>query len=223
MPKDLINQLFIKLSRGVQAANAALVDAGLNLTGQEVDEVALLFSNDREAWKFIERAVQLPGVKLFNVAHDNVQTFPIRSGYGVEYYFLETEFGYRVECMVLTGGSSPLHGGLRATYYDMVGNTLESGIVHYSFKCSDEDEYEAACKAMEVAQWTRAMTCYSTYGTFSYWLTDEETDRRMLADGIDWCLAEKDKGLEAYIKPRVNLRDQSVSEDAMDYLASKAH
>jgi hypothetical protein len=218
---DVIYQLFEKLSRGVQAANAALIDVELNLTGQEVDEVALMFSNEREAWKFIERAVQVPGVKLFNVATDNVETYPIRSRYGVEYYFLETTWGYRVECMVLRGGFSPIHGGIRETDFDVVGNRLDAGVVHYSFKCNDEAEYEAACQAMEIGEWTRAMTCHSTYGTFSYWLTDEETDRRLLAKGIDWCLADMGKTLEAYIKPRVNLRDK-VSDAAMDYLGSKA-
>lgn len=225
MPKDLMFQLFNKLTRGVQAANAALVDVGLNLSGQEIDEVALLFMNEREAWKFIERAVQLPGVKLFNVASDNVRTNPIRSQYGVQYYFLETTWGYRVECMVLSGGHSPLHGGISATYFDVVGNRLDSGIVHYSWKCNDEAEYAEACKTMEsVGGWKQAMSCLSTYGMFSYWLTDEDTDQRLLDDRIEWCLAEKEKALEAYIKPRVNLRDAdgNVPMEALDYLESKA-
>jgi hypothetical protein len=220
---DFIMQGFNKLSRGVQAANEALVIANpdLNISGSVIDEVALMFNHERDAWKFIERAVQVPGVKLFNVAHDNVQTYPIRSGYGVEYYFLETAFGYRVECMVLSGGFSPIHGGVKPTHLDVVGNQLDAGIVHYSFKCDDEAEYEATTKMMEVAEWTRAMTCHSTYGTFSYWLTDEETDRKLEGLGIDWCLADKGKTLEAYIKPRVNLRDK-VSDAALDYLESKA-
>lgn len=221
MPKDVIFQLFNKLTRGVQAANAALVDVGLNLSGQEVDEVALMFSQEHEVMKFIKAAVQVPGVKLFNVAHDNVQTYPIRRQYGVEYYFLETEWGYRVECMRLSGGHSPLHGGIENTYFDTVGNQLDSGIVHYSFKCTDETEYANALKVMETGLWHHAMTCESTYGRFSYWMTDEETDRRLVADGIDWCLAEKGKTLEAYIKPRVNLRDK-VSGAAQEYLGSKA-
>lgn len=220
---DKIYQLFEKLSRGVQAANEALMTANedLNISGQVIDEVALMFSSEMQAWKFIQHAVQVPGVKLFNVAHDNVQTYPIRSKYGVEYYFLETTWGYRVECMVLLGGHSPLHGGVKQTHFDVVGNQLDAGVVHYSFRCDNEAEYEQACKAMEVAEWHRAMTCHSTYGTFSYWLTDEETDRRLLAKGIDWCLAQEGKTLEAYIKPRVNLRD-SVSPAALDYLESKA-
>lgn len=218
---DKIYGLFNKLTRGVQAANSALMDIGLNLTGQEIDEVALLFGNEREAWKFINHAVQVPGVKLFNVASDTVQTYPIRSKYGVEYYFLETTWGYRVECMILAGGHSPLHGGVKQTYFDVVGNQLDSGVVHYSWKCADEAEYEAACKAMDIAEWHRAMTCHSTYGTFSYWMTGEDTDGRLAANGVDWCLS--DNPLEAYIKPRVNLRDSGkVSSEALDYLESKA-
>jgi hypothetical protein len=218
---NVIYQLFEKLSRGVQAANAALAQINLRAEDGLVDEVALMFSNEREAWKFIEQAVQIPGVKLFNVAQDNVKTYPIRRQYSVEYFFLETTWGYRVECMVLTGGVSPLHGGIKATYWNGVGQQLDSGVVHYSFKCADPAEYEATIKAMESAEWTRAMTCHSTYGTFSYWMTDEETDRRLIVEGVDWCMAEENKALEAYIKPRVNLRD-SVSPAALDYLESKA-
>jgi len=216
-----IYELFNKLTRGVQAANTALMDIGLNATGQEIDEVALLFSNEREALKFIEHAVQVPGVKLFNVAHDGVKTYPIRALYSVQYYFLETTWGYRVECMVLTGGHSPLHGGIRDTYFDVVGNQLTSGIVHYSWKCTDEAEYAEACKAMEIGDWHHAMTCESNYGRFSYWLTGEETDRRIQKDGVSWSYSDMPDTLEAYLKPRVNLRD-AVSEAAIDYLGSKA-
>jgi hypothetical protein len=66
-------------------------------------------------------------------------------------------------------------------------------------------------------EWGLAQSCESTYGRFSYWLTNETTDMELEKAGWPWLST----GYEAYLKPRVNLRD-SVPAAALDYLESKA-
>lgn len=178
----------------------------------EIDEVALMFVGN--PWPFLEEAVKLDGVDLFNVADDEVETFPIHRDYSVRYYFLSTPFGFRVECMRITGGISPLHNGFIG--FDGSTKDVLPPVVHYSFKCADETEYKYATATMRGNEWEMAQGCESTYGRFSYWMTDERTDDALSEADWPW----REKGYEAYLKPRVNLRDD-VPAAALDYLESK--
>lgn len=202
-----------QFDEGVAAANAALADIGFVAGG--IDEVALRFQSESDVAFFIKHAVMIDGVKLFNYAVDHVEVYPIRANYDVKYWFLETGRGYRVECMYIepTPGFSPVHAA----------HTIRFGYdepVHYSFKCEDPATFDTVAKGMEGNEWVCVANCHSTYGQFSYWLTGEATDYSLEKQDFKWG--------NAYIKPRLNNRDQSgrsmeqVTEAAMDYLGSKA-
>lgn len=206
-----ITERLEQFDKGVAAANAALKDIGLNAGG--IDEVALRFNSEQDLNFFIKHAIRIDGVKLFNYAVDQVEVYPMRASYGVKYWFLETGRGYRVECMLIdpSPGFSPLHAA----------HTMKYGFetpVHYSFKCEDYKALDASWEAMKSGEWTMVANCHSTYGQFSYWLTGESTDYDLEKQGF--------KIGDAYIKPRLNNRDQQgramVSEAAMEYLGSKA-
>lgn len=160
-----------------------------------IDEVSLLFRNDRLVWRWIENFVRNdPDVKLFNVADDNVRTRPIESGYDVRYWFLETNSPLRVEMMGLGDGFSPLHSALRA---NIRADDLYPLVVHYSFKCFTVDDYGAILGKLRAATYEDVMHCESNYGRFSYWQAGPHTDK-----------------FPAYVKPRVNTRDIYVPKGA---------
>jgi hypothetical protein len=160
-----------------------------------IDEVAMMFSKHEAMLHWVQNAVEAhPEVNLFNVAHDNVRTGPIDSGYRVKYNFLSTGTLLRVEAMHIVDGFSPLH-------HAMMGGTEPGtnwvGEVHYSFKCHSRDEYMEATEALSsVAGWPMAMRCESSYGRFSYFLPDGDRT--------------------AYVKPRLNVRDMPIMKGAQD-------
>lgn len=147
-----------------------------------VDEVALLFKDSDVMRDFIERAVLEPNVEHFNAAIDGVSTTPLKSSYSVRYDFLRLrDANYRVECMRLLTGHSPLHEAVKANAL------VEPATVHLSFKVPDMFSYNDIVERMKDADLTLAQHCESSYGTFSYW---------------------NQKDTATYLKPRVNRRDR---------------
>jgi hypothetical protein len=153
-----------------------------------VDEVAVMFTSPGDLRNFVEAAVRVPGVVLFNTAHDSVSTEPIPGHYDVHYWFLsmpetEGENPWRLEVMYAHPGS-PLHDSLRR----QMTKETPLMLVHASFKCPDEEAYALAVHTLARNGYELLQRCNSTYGRFSYWLSDVES-----ADTL--------------LKPRVNLRD----------------
>lgn len=153
-----------------------------------IDEVALMFDGKWAAQGFIANAVMEAGVSHFNAALDFVHTSPIPSSYAVRYDFLQkVGSAYRVECMSLLEGVSPLHAAYQLAVED------RPLTIHLSFKVPNEQAYESVCKRLfEDAKLPLAQSCKSTYGRFSYWPMP-------LRDGTS-----------IFLKPRVNTRDSSM-------------
>lgn len=165
-----------------------------------VDEMALLFVDFSHARWFIDMAVRMNGVTLFNSARDVVRTRPVRSEYEVHYWFLSAPEGHssperpwRIEVMVPHSGS-PLHDSFLR---DMRRGGQDSGLVHASFKCTDEEAYANAVVALGKNGYEAAQRCESTYGKFSYW----------------YPLDLNDTEPATALKPRVNLRDQEGDDE----------
>lgn len=182
--------------KAIEAANQSLAEVGLKAT---IDEVAVMFRGKPAAWQFLETVVAAGG-KLFNAATDKVETFPLESDYLVDYLFAELPGGrfYRLECMVLQQGHSPLHAALDRS---VKMHPLEP-TVHYSFKTYGAQEYTDACGNLMAGGWERAQSCLSTYGMFSYWHMGDNEKQLLKASGFDW------DANGAYIKPRANMRDE---------------
>lgn len=167
-------------------------------TTYSIDEMALMFTDQGWLQRWVTDAVRVPGITLFNTAHDSVQTRPVPSSYDAHYWFLSTPEAYhqdgewRVEAMTTHPGS-PLHDSMLRT---MRGTTI--AVVHASFKCPDEEAYAIAVKTLVDNAYEAAQLCDSTYGKFSYWSPMDREDRAPCA----------------YLKPRVNLRDQEDRDDA---------
>lgn len=153
-----------------------------------IDEIALLFRERPTMGEFVWDAVKSEGVKLFNTSHDRVHTHPFKTDYEVNYAFLETPATFRVECMNICGGFSPLHAAMESHM-----DEYSPAVVHMSFKLETMDQYEDVCVALNRAEDCEPVqTCVSTYGQFSYW-------NIMGRSGV-------------YLKPRVNLRDSLYTE-----------
>lgn len=158
-----------------------------------VDEIAVLFPEVEALTGFVMRATEHPEIEHFNAATDVVETQPIRSAYSVRYDFLRiVGRAYRVECMALLSGFSPLHNAMRYAHIVTDVSPLQPSVVHASWKCNSEDEYAEACQVLWGHNFQRAQACDSTYGVFSYWpLTNEDGETI------------------SYLKPRFNRRDAS--------------
>lgn len=181
------------------------------LPGATIDEVAVMFPSKLDMLGFIEECFRSKlEVKMFNSARDKVKTFPIASEYEVDYYFLEVKgIPYRVECMVLKSGLSPLHEAIKQQHR-LSGTRWSDVTIHYSFKMFHLDTYIEAYRSLEKAEWTMAQGCRSTYGEFSYWIPGEmDTDWLYQQFGHHW------SPTEGYIKPRVNTRDTVALRQAL--------
>lgn len=165
-----------------------------SIGGGFVDEIALMFCDVRAAQDFVFEAVLEEGVSHFNASVDHVETQPIPSEYSVRYDFLQ-KLGkaYRVECMTMMSGVSPLHSVLAKTmaYHSTI-------VVHLSFKTYNLKAYQETCETL-AKNLTLAQKCKSTYGEFSYW---------------NFPLAN---GSTIYLKPRVNTRDLVTSRGILDF------
>lgn len=158
----------------------------------EVDEMALLFRSPETLRYWVEAAVRIPGVVLFNTSHDAVTTTPIQGQYDVHYWFLsvpEEYGGWRIEAMYAHPGS-PLHTTLALKMKE-----ADVTVVHASFKCVDEEMYGIAVNTLSRNGFDLAQKCQSTYGRFSYWGNEEKE-----LGGV-------------FLKPRVNLRDMEVTSE----------
>lgn len=155
---------------------------------ERIDEVALMFGGQWASNEFINAAVMEAGVTHFNASTDSVVTSPIPSKYTVRYDFLQKiGSAYRVECMALLTGVSPLHSAFNVAAED--GPVT----IHLSFKTANENAYHQACQQiLRFGKLPLAQSCKSTYGRFSYWPMP-------LNDGGS-----------IFLKPRVNTRDASL-------------
>lgn len=164
-----------------------------------IDEMSVLFTEPHTAHAWITAAVRVPGVQLFNSAHDTVKTAPIRSDYSVHYWFLTAPSEHwsgqpwRIEAMYAHGGS-PLHDSILRTLRRAGG---DGGVMHASFKVPDEEMYANANHVLASNGYSCAQRCESTYGKFGYWYP---------------LALEHDEAATA-LKPRVNLRDQEGDDE----------
>lgn len=165
-----------------------------------IDEMSLLFTSPHYAKLWVDTAVRLNGVTLFNTADDTVRTSPIRSDYNVHYWFLTAPEGHstaertwRIEVMYAHIGS-PLHD---SHLLAMRAAGQECGIIHASFKCATEEAYGDAVVALAKNAYEPAQHCESSYGKFSYWYPLE--------------LGHHD--IATALKPRVNLRDMESDDE----------
>lgn len=151
-----------------------------------IDEIAILFDYEQDMHRWVSTAVREEGVVLFNAAMDKVRTFPIEAVYTVEYNFLSViDQKWRVEAMWVDEGLSPLHAAHGQGF-----RSEDPVVVHLSFKCADESEYQRILSRLANAGCTMAQSCKSDYGVFSYWKVPGLWDEAFL-----------------YLKPRVNVRD----------------
>lgn len=161
-----------------------------------IDEVALLFYDPEHIFNFITQAVAQNEVYLSGADRDMVHVDPIRSHYGVTYWWLEHhDKTYRLELMLKESGFSTIHDKLRVDAEQEAGEdgVLKAPVVvHMSFKTRDALHYQRInqelneCEDAEYVQF-----CRSSYGMFSYWRVPSL-----------W-----DEGAATFIKPRVNMRD----------------
>lgn len=188
--EELVSRTLLELVAAYREAQEEL--RGMFGELRHIDEMAIMFKNPEQLRSFVEAAVRIPGVVLFNTAHDSVHTQPIPGQYDVHYWFLSVpeEYGsWRIEAMYAHPGS-PLHDSLRRQ-----GASDEILMVHASFKCPSEEDYGIANNILQRNGYEPVQKCDSTYGRFSYWRPEEGT-----------------RGV--YLKPRVNLRDGE--DDAND-------
>jgi hypothetical protein len=181
--EELVARTFTELVKAHQQAQEEL--RGMFGAEAVIDEMALMFRDPDVLRSWVDAAVRIPGVTLFNTAHDSVGTQPIPGRYSVHYWFLSVPEVYgpwRVEAMFAHPGS-PLHDSLRRQ-----GRGEELLMVHASFKCPDEEAYGVATNTLARNGYEPVQKCESTYGRFSYWRHEDAV-----------------RGV--FLKPRVNLRD----------------
>lgn len=158
---------------------------GSGYQNARIDEVAVILPDANDLMNYVASAVMNPMVEHFNGAYDEVTTSPIPSVYMVRYDFLRIlGAAYRVECMAILDGVSPLHGPMQLAGLHL-GPVPQ--VVHVSFKVNDIQEYADVVSVLD-SQLHVAQMCESTYGKFSYWPVP-------LGDRV------------MFLKPRVNTRD----------------
>jgi hypothetical protein len=157
-----------------------------------IDEVAFMLDPSIAA-HFVNDMVRHPNVIHFNGA----------TCYNVEYEFLSVvgkeTHGYRLECMTLGNGHSPIHEALRHNMKNdpsAVFGEYTPIIAHASFKLEDEQSYGVAVHRLQEGGWESLQRCESEYGRFSYWQPREREE--WFKKGTPWVA----------LKPRVNLRDE---------------
>lgn len=157
-----------------------------------VDELALLVPNREMAAQFIMRAVQEGRCSYFASSDDTVHTEPLGTKYDVTYHFLSLpRRPYRLEVMHVNGGHSPLHDAVSRGPggYDSIP------VVHASFKPVFEPDTENGYDDARELLWRKgfrpSQECESDYGRFGYW--------------------RKPGAPLLFLKPRVNLRDNIIS------------
>jgi hypothetical protein len=160
-----------------------------------IDELAVAAPSEAWALRLVRNLVETDGWVYVNTATDYVKTEPFRTGYPVRYHFL-THPGYpwRMEVMhyddehmMVPYAISPVHDALWADM-DAEQELFALPVVHASFKCSTDDEYERCVQNIARAS-QHAQTCIAQqYGYYSYWLPVALEEH-------------------LYVKPRVNTRD----------------
>lgn len=167
-----------------------------------IDEIALMFNDEKSLTEFVRSAVCNHGYDLFNTANDVVETWPIRNMYRVSYWFLSTPHGYRLELMTASTGS-PLHDAISQRMSE-----ASAAAVHASFKVDNEVDYAIVNGTLLNEGYEMAQRCQSSYGRFAYWTR-----------------TGREEGVELYLKPRLNTRDapdeDAYSDDELEALDSE--
>lgn len=164
--------------RALLGAHQQLLRKWADADDYEMDEVSLLFSNETELARFVLSAKTKGGMEHFNSVPRDTMVRQDGTGeqFDVRFEFLRMpEAAWRIEAMCLLGGTAPLHS-------QMLRTEGEGCVVHASFKCKDEKDYERV-KAELGSGLLLGAEYRNSYGLFSYW------------------------GYGPYWKPRVNLRD----------------
>lgn len=173
--------------------------------GSLIDEAAIMVPGERHA-DTLGLELAAGGWKRFNSAQDLVHANPFGTRYVVQYHFFRhPKVDWRIEVMHMAAawkdgerGFSPLHQALwtpnGATPFS--GMTAQLPIPHLSFKAPVSEAGPRTRDGARALRWVldegcvMAQACQSTYGHFWYCLP---------------CDARK----QLYVKPRVNLRDES--------------
>jgi len=161
-----------------------------------IDELAVAAPSEAWALRLVRNLVGSGnGWVYVNTATDYVRTEPFRTGYPVRYHFLTNPmYPWRMEVMhyddehmMIQYAVSPVHDALWGEV-DQDTELFALPVVHASFRCSADDEYERCVQNIARAS-QHAQTCIAQqYGYYSYWLPVALEEH-------------------LYIKPRVNTRD----------------
>jgi len=160
------------------------------------DEVAVIVGDRATADRVIVNAEVGQGYEHFNSADDAVKAMwgdKAESRYTAQYDFLRRwDIPYRIEMMTVNDGYSYAHRLHRNMLLRSRGS-LEGIVVHVSYKPVEGGfkGYDGEVGRLISLGLEPVQECVSTYGRFTYF------QHPKLPDGL-------------YIKPRVNLRDESA-------------
>lgn len=150
------------------------------------DEVSILF---REKQPFLELVQEAKREGLwFNHSQETQVDTKTGNVYHTNYQFLwpDREAGWRIEAMHITGGFAPLHE-------EIMQAKGTPCIAHVSYKLDSVKEYRAARRDLRKLIHRNSLAEYQNgYGLFSYFPIYDEHGK-----------------VRVYIKPRVNIRDNS--------------
>lgn len=154
--------------------------------GAEVDEMALLFDYEDSLEEFVHHAGVAGLINFNSVPRDTMVRQDKAQSFVVRFEFLQPmKHPFRIEAMTVISGDAPLHAR-------RLEQSRNGCVVHASYKLGTLDEYNAeTARLAEDIRVAKRAEYRNSYGMFSYWRVWE-------APGI-------------YLKPRVNLRDQSSS------------
>jgi hypothetical protein len=158
-----------------------------------VDEVALVFGDERRLEDFVDWCIRVPELDNFNsvqqdtmhMTHNEMTEFPTQD-FDVRFEFLSHEdWDWRIEAMCVLSGSAPLHTQALEEYG-------EGAPIHVSWKCDTLEDYQARVRTLDhpasptFQKLPRLAEYTNSYGRFSYFGA---------------------LNILPYFKPRVNLRD----------------
>jgi hypothetical protein len=194
-------QVLAQVDRQYRLYQQAL-DNTVDIGTYTIDEMAIAFTDDVEMLRFVSVMNRVATVDHFNGGLDTVEAMPLHSAYRVQYEWLRTAFPWRIEAMTIRDGFSGVHAHRAWLAREPEALAKNLGWVHASYKVPGGlAGYYDACVELNERGWACAQQCTSDYGKFSYWVPVGER----LAQ-----LTEAD-AVAMYLKPRINLRDESTS------------
>lgn len=132
----------------------------VHLIGGQLDEVAILFKNEREMEGFVNYALRFGFENKVSVPRDRFHELAPQDfgkDFDVRFEFLtKPDVPWRIELMCIVDGMAPLHDRLR-----------NHELVHVSFKCSDLEHYLHMTRVMGHV-FPPHMEYENAYGRFGY-------------------------------------------------------